>query len=170
MQQTNGGSNDFSPKISVITYDGIDNQLIDSFSKQTYPASKILSSRDTESFLSGLQEVIGTSDIVAFAKGGTVWAPKRLERLAEGFRLNPSSIGVVYTDWTNHFNMSYSIKRFQQDPNFIKGDIAVACYAISDKSLQKPEVIDENFFRGVMQALMQTHVFIHVGEVLGTWK
>jgi hypothetical protein len=169
MQKGSGSSQEFKPRVGVIVYGGPTQETLKSLSNQTYRATEIRASTDTDSFLSALTELGQLVDIFAFCKGGSSWHPERIAELVQGFYMDPPSIGIVYTDYVGLFNSSFSVE-YLNNPDLLLGDYALSVAALHEKEMPRPKEVDRQFFVEIMRIVSKTHISIHVPKVLGEWN
>lgn len=169
MQKDNRSSTEFKPRVGIIIYNGPTQETLDSLSKQTYISSHTRSSADVDGFLSAITELGQLVDIFAFCKGGSIWHPDRIASLVNGFFMDPSSIGVVYTDYEGCFNTSFNLEHVN-NPNALKGDVAVSVAALNEKEIPTPKEINNQFFFELVRVVSKTHISVHVPKVLGKWN
>lgn len=160
---------DFKPRIGVLFYGELSGDEKQDLNNQTYIPAEVRFSTDKDSFLAALNELASLVEIVAFFKGGSSWKNERLDAIVDAFALDASSIGAVYTDYQGVYNQSFSFRHLN-DPDAIKGDLAISSVSLSEKQLQAPEAIDNKFFLSLLQAISASHISVHVPKVLGQWK
>jgi hypothetical protein len=168
MQQNNGSSQEFKPRVGVLLYGQQTGSELADLENQTYIASVVRSSTDRDSFLATLNELANLVEIVAFFKGGSSWNGTRLAEIVEAFKFDASSIGVVYTDYEGIFNQSFSVRHLT-NPNLLKGDIAISSVSLNQKQIQPPTEIDSAFFHSLVHAISASHISYHIPKVLGKW-